>query len=182
MSQTVFQDIRDSLRKLYLEDSRPWLVGLSGGKDSTMLASLVFDVVISISIEQLAKRGFAFHTVAARAGAEVTAPLDLPGCLAVNASGRTRRQRADRVKKQRAALFNRFAPEGRVVLDDLSEKHAADGELPLTRRDVLKLPRISERGEVNEIVGGFGGPDQLPHVVTRGQPLVYAGWRLATTK
>jgi hypothetical protein len=39
MSQTVFQDIRDSLRKLYLEDGRPWLVGFSGGKDGTMLAS-----------------------------------------------------------------------------------------------------------------------------------------------
>ena len=55
MSQTVFQDIRDSLRKLYLEDGRPWLVGFSGGKDSTMLASLVFDVVISIATEQRTK-------------------------------------------------------------------------------------------------------------------------------
>jgi len=55
MSQTVFRDIRDSLRKLYLEDSRPWLVGFSGGKDSTMLASLVFEVVLSISAEQRTK-------------------------------------------------------------------------------------------------------------------------------
>src|SRR5438128_6250471 len=43
MSQTVFQEIKDSLQKLYLEDSRPWLVGFSGGKDSTLLAALVFD-------------------------------------------------------------------------------------------------------------------------------------------
>jgi tRNA(Ile)-lysidine synthase TilS/MesJ len=30
----MFQDIKDSLRQLYLEDKRPWLVGFSGGKDS----------------------------------------------------------------------------------------------------------------------------------------------------
>jgi len=27
-----FQDIKNSLRELYLEDQRPWLVGFSGGK------------------------------------------------------------------------------------------------------------------------------------------------------
>ena len=26
----MFQDIKDSLRQLYLEDNRPWLVGFSG--------------------------------------------------------------------------------------------------------------------------------------------------------
>jgi DNA sulfur modification protein DndC len=42
-----------SLDQLYREDQRPWLVGFSGGKDSTMLASLIFDVVLSIPAEQL---------------------------------------------------------------------------------------------------------------------------------
>jgi hypothetical protein len=40
----MFQEIKASLHELYLEDERPWLVGFSGGKDSTMLASLIFDV------------------------------------------------------------------------------------------------------------------------------------------
>lgn len=44
----MYQEIRESLRQLYLEDTRPWLVGFSGGKDSTMLASLVFDTVLSV--------------------------------------------------------------------------------------------------------------------------------------
>ena len=35
----MFQEIKASLQQLYLEDERPWLVGFSGGKDSTMLAS-----------------------------------------------------------------------------------------------------------------------------------------------
>jgi len=55
MGATIYQDIRDSLRQLYLEDERPWLVGFSGGKDSTMLASLVFDAVLSIPAAQRKK-------------------------------------------------------------------------------------------------------------------------------
>jgi len=30
----MFQEITASLRQLYLEDRRPWLVGFSGGKDT----------------------------------------------------------------------------------------------------------------------------------------------------
>lgn len=49
MSVTIYQDIRESVRQLYLEDCRPWLVGFSGGKDSTMVASLVFDAIMCVS-------------------------------------------------------------------------------------------------------------------------------------
>ncbi|MEK6699200.1 MAG: DNA phosphorothioation system sulfurtransferase DndC [Nitrospirota bacterium] len=48
MVATAYQDIKKSLRQLYLDDNRPWLVGFSGGKDSTMLASLVFDAALSL--------------------------------------------------------------------------------------------------------------------------------------
>lgn len=48
MAPTAYQDIKKSLRQLYLEDNRPWLVGFSGAKDSAMLASLVFDVALSL--------------------------------------------------------------------------------------------------------------------------------------
>lgn len=55
MTASVYQDIRDNFRELYLEDTRPWLVGFSGGKDSTMLASLVFDAVLSVPAEKRKK-------------------------------------------------------------------------------------------------------------------------------
>ncbi len=32
LTMTPIQDISHSLRQLYLEDERPWLVGFSGGK------------------------------------------------------------------------------------------------------------------------------------------------------
>lgn len=51
----MFQEIKSSLQQLYLEDERPWLVGFSGGKDSTMLASLIFDAVLAIPAGQRKK-------------------------------------------------------------------------------------------------------------------------------
>ena len=56
MASMSYQEIKDSLRQLYLEDPRPWLVGFSGGKDSTMVASVIFDAVLSIAPEQRTKR------------------------------------------------------------------------------------------------------------------------------
>jgi 3'-phosphoadenosine 5'-phosphosulfate sulfotransferase (PAPS reductase)/FAD synthetase len=40
MGTSSYSDIKDSLGHRYLEGPRPWLVGFSGGKDSTMLALL----------------------------------------------------------------------------------------------------------------------------------------------
>jgi DNA sulfur modification protein DndC len=51
----MFQEIKASLEQLYREDKRPCLVGFSGGKDSTMLASLIFDAVLSIPAGQRKK-------------------------------------------------------------------------------------------------------------------------------
>lgn len=54
--QPVFSEIQDSLRDLYLSDRRPWLVGFSGGKDSTMVAGLIFEMLKDIPREQRTKR------------------------------------------------------------------------------------------------------------------------------
>lgn len=38
----VFEDIIKEIMIVYKHDSRPWLIGYSGGKDSTLLVSLVY--------------------------------------------------------------------------------------------------------------------------------------------
>lgn len=55
MTASAYQDIKTSLSELYVSDERPWLVGFSGGKDSTMLAALIFDAVLSIAPERRTK-------------------------------------------------------------------------------------------------------------------------------
>lgn len=55
MADTTYKDIINTLTQLYLKDDRPWLVGFSGGKDSTMLASLIFDAILSVPDTQRKK-------------------------------------------------------------------------------------------------------------------------------
>ncbi len=51
----MFSEIKERLIELYTGDARPWLVGFSGGKDSTMVASLVYETVMSIPAEERTK-------------------------------------------------------------------------------------------------------------------------------
>ncbi len=55
MTSSIYSTIRHELETLYLQDERPWLVGFSGGKDSSMVASLIFEVVISLPPEKRTK-------------------------------------------------------------------------------------------------------------------------------
>jgi type I restriction enzyme R subunit len=125
-------------------------------------------------VHQLSERGIDFQQVAAQAGKPEADPFDLLCHLAFNAPLLTRRQRADRVKRQQTAFFSYFAPEAREILSDLLEKYAADGELQFTLPDVLKVPPISHHGNVAEIIGKFGGSEQLRNAVNQLQELLYA--------
>ena len=55
MASANISELKNSLRELYLADQRPWLVGFSGGKDSTLVAHLIFDAVQSVPEEQRTK-------------------------------------------------------------------------------------------------------------------------------
>jgi hypothetical protein len=94
-------------------------------------------------------------------------------------------QRADRVKKQPVAFLGRFCLAAGGILRDLMEKYAADGELQFTMPDVLKLPPISQHGNVAEIIGKCGGADKLRNGVNQLESQLYAAWtneKLTTSK
>ena len=55
MALSSFNAIKDHLTQLYLADTRPWLVGFSGGKDSTLVAALVVDSVLSVPPQKRTK-------------------------------------------------------------------------------------------------------------------------------
>lgn len=52
----VFEDIIQEIMMVYRHDARPWLVGYSGGKDSTLLVSLVYEAVSRLSEEERKKK------------------------------------------------------------------------------------------------------------------------------
>ena len=125
-------------------------------------------------IGHLAERGIDFAAVALQAGQPEADPFDLLCHLAFNAPVRSRRERADHLKREQRAFFDKFAPEARAVLDDLLEKYAEHGDAQFVLPDVLKVPPLSGYGTVPEIAAKFGGPDQLRAAVSQLQSLLYA--------
>lgn len=51
-----FKTIIDEMRLVYLHDQRPWMLGFSGGKDSTLLCQLTFEMLRTLSPEQRTKK------------------------------------------------------------------------------------------------------------------------------
>lgn len=54
----VFEDIIEEMTYVYKHDERPWLIGYSGGKDSSMLVSLVVDMVMRLPENKRTKKIF----------------------------------------------------------------------------------------------------------------------------
>ena len=52
----VLDEIREEMRAVYLHDDRPWMVGFSGGKDSTLMLSLVIEMLQGLKQEELRKK------------------------------------------------------------------------------------------------------------------------------
>jgi len=51
-----FQDVIDQMALVYKHDSRPWMLGFSGGKDSTLLCQLTFEMLEQLSPEERTKK------------------------------------------------------------------------------------------------------------------------------
>lgn len=50
-----FREIKKEMELVYLHDQRPWMIGYSGGKDSTLLCQLVFEMLESLTEEKRSK-------------------------------------------------------------------------------------------------------------------------------
>lgn len=125
-------------------------------------------------INLLEERGINFDELAAATNQPNADPFDLLCHVAYNAPLRTRRERAERLRRERQDFFERYAPQARAVLEELLEKYAEHGTAQFVVPDVLKVPPISERGNVIEISRLFGGTDQLRGAINQLQTLLYA--------
>lgn len=124
-------------------------------------------------IEKLAERGIDFEELAEVTKQPDADPFDLLCHVAYNAPLRTRRERAERLRKERQDFFEHYAPEACAVLNELIEKYAEYGTAQFKLPDVLKVPPISERGNVVEIAALFGGTTALRKAVGELQTLLY---------
>ena len=51
-----FIDIKEEMKMVYLHDARPWMIGFSGGKDSTLLVYLVMEMLKSLAPSQINRK------------------------------------------------------------------------------------------------------------------------------
>ena len=101
-------------------------------------------------------------------------PFDLLCGVAWNAPVLTRRERAARLRSIKSDFFAAYAEPARQILDVLLTKYAEHGPAEFNIPDSLKVPPISDLGNVAEIARRFGGEEQFRSAVVRLQELLYA--------
>ncbi len=122
----------------------------------------------------LEERGISYEHLAEEAGQPDADPLDLLCHLAFNAPLRTRRERAQRLRRERRDFFERYGPEARAILEELLDKYTDHGATEFQVPDVLEVPPINAHGNVIEISKLFGGAERLRAAVNELQALLYA--------
>lgn len=125
-------------------------------------------------ITKLQERGISFDELATQAKQPEADPFDLLCHLAFNAPLRTRRERAQQLKRNKPDFFARYSPEARAILEELLEKYAEHGDAQFVLPDILKVPPLSEHGQIGDIVKLFGSPEKLRAAVTELQNSLYA--------
>jgi type I restriction enzyme R subunit len=125
-------------------------------------------------IALLEERGINFDELATATGQPEADPFDLLCHVAFNAPLRTRRERADRLRREKKDFFDRYGPEARTVLNALLDKYTDFGTAQFILPDALKVPPISDHGNVREIADLFGGGASLRDAVNELQTLLYA--------
>lgn len=53
---TDFLEIIDEMKNLYLHDDRPWIIGFSGGKDSTCVVQMTYEMLLELEPKQRKKK------------------------------------------------------------------------------------------------------------------------------
>lgn len=125
-------------------------------------------------IEKLEARGIDLGELAQALKQTEADPLDLLCHVAYNTPIRTRRERADRLRREERAFFERFSGVARQIIEELLDKYAAHGTAQLVLPDVLQVPPIARHGNVSEISQLFGGAARLRAAITELQTLLYA--------
>ncbi len=125
-------------------------------------------------IAQLDERGISAIALGATLGLPEVDPFDLLCHVAFNATLLTRKERAERLRKNQTDFFDAYGGDARAILDDLLDKYTDYGPTQLKIPDVLKIPPISQRGNISEIIKFFNGADRLKKAVDQLQDYLYA--------
>lgn len=124
-------------------------------------------------IESLEERGIDFDELAKATNQPDADPFDLLCHIAFNAPLRTRRERAEMLRKNKKDFFDQYSPEARAVLIEILEKYENHGIAQFKIPDILKVEPISLHGNPMEIADVFGGTANLKAALEYLQNLLY---------
>jgi type I restriction enzyme R subunit len=99
--------------------------------------------------------------------------FDLLCHIAFNAPLRSRRERAERLRKGKIDFFEYFTPEAREVLNEIIDKYIEYGTEQFKVPDILKVDPIARHGNVLEIASLFSGPEKLKEALINLQTFLY---------
>ena len=122
---------------------------------------------------ELEQRGIYFSDLANETEHPDADPLDLLCHLAFNAPLRTRKQRADYLRKNKPDFFDQYGTEAKEILSTLLDKYTEHGPKQFSIPDSLQVPPISEHGNFMEIANLFGGALEMKTAVDQMQALLY---------
>jgi len=125
-------------------------------------------------LDALKEHGITIDQLAENAHQPDADPFDLLCYVAFNTPLRTRRERAERLRKGRVDFWDYFKPEARQILNEILDKYVEFGTAEFKVPDILKVEPISQHGNVVEIAVKFGGADQLRGAIEKMQTLLYA--------
>ena len=125
-------------------------------------------------LEALEERGISLEELMTAAKQPDADPFDLLCNVAFNAPLRTRRERAEALRREQKVFFDGYGAKAHQVLNDILEKYIDYGVAQFQIPAILKVPPISERGTVMEIAAMFGGAEKLRTAVNQLQALLYA--------
>ncbi|MDO9579539.1 MAG: DEAD/DEAH box helicase family protein [Bacteroidales bacterium] len=126
-------------------------------------------------ISGLEEKGISFEELAEASGQQDADPFDLLCHISFNAPLRTRRERAEALKKDKKDFFDKYSQEVKQILDEILEKYAEHGVAQFKVPDILKIPPMSEHGNIIEISNLFGGTKKLQNAMSEMQRLLYLG-------
>lgn len=125
-------------------------------------------------LDALEQRGITIDQLAENTGQLDADPFDLLCYIAYNSPVRSRRERAEQLRKGRLDFWESFKPEARQILEKILDKYIEYGTAQFKVPDILKVAPISDHGNVIEISEKFGGAEKLRFAIEKLQTLLYA--------
>jgi len=124
-------------------------------------------------IESLEERGINLEKLMETTKMYDADRFDLLCHVAFSAPLRTRRDRAEMLRKGKKDFFEQYSHEAREVLNEILDKYIEYGYEQFKIPDILKIEPIDHHGNVAEIARTFGGPEKLRGAVNQMQTLLY---------